>query len=77
LNTSQPPSLATVSVKPGASSFVFQLSGYSGQTYWIETSTNLVNWTIISTNTLASATTNITNIAVGISGRRFWRAYWP
>lgn len=77
LSTSQAPSLAVVSAKPSSGLFVVQLSGLSGKSYWIETSTNLVNWTIISTNILTSATANITNPVTGNPSRQFWRAYLP
>jgi hypothetical protein len=71
------PSLAVVSAKPGSGSFVLQLSGFSGQSYWIETSTNLVNWTTISTNVLTYSSVNITNTVNGSSSHQYWRAYWP
>jgi hypothetical protein len=71
------PVLATVSTKPKAGSFVVQLTGLSGQSYWMETSTNLVNWTSVSTNTLTAASLNITNTANNGTSRQFWRAYLP
>src|SRR5208282_5169276 len=77
LNTATAPSLAAVSAQPQSGSFVLQLSGFSGQTYWIETSTNLADWTSVSTNTLTSASLNITNAMIGGSSRQYWRAYSP
>ncbi len=77
LNIAAPPALAAVSPKPKAGSFVLQLSGLSGQSYWVETSTNLVNWTPVSTNTLTSASVNVTNPASAGSNRQFWRVYSP
>jgi len=69
-----PTRLSPVSAKPAAGKFVMQLAGQSGQTYRIETSTNLVNWTVVSTNSLTTTTTNITNSVISGSNRQFWRA---
>ena len=77
VNTATAPTLAAMSAQPQSGSLVLQLSGFSGQTYWIETSTNLVNWTPVSTNTLTSASLNITNAVIGGSSHQYWRAYWP
>ena len=77
LNLATPPALAVVADPPKTSSVVLQLSGLSGQTYWIETSTNLVNWTTVSTNVLTYASVNVTNAVNASGGRQFWRAYWP
>jgi hypothetical protein len=77
LNVATGPSLGVVSAKPGSGSFVLQLSGLSGQSYWLETSTNLVNWLTISTNALTYSSVNITNTVNAGSSRQFWRAYWP
>ena len=77
LNITTPPALALVSAHPKAGSFVLQLSGLSGQSYWIETSTNLINWTTVSTNALTYSSVNITNPVNGSSSRQFWRPYWP
>jgi hypothetical protein len=75
LNNATAPSLAIVPSPPRSGSIVLQLSGISGQTYWIETSTNLVTWTNVSTNVLASSSANITNTAT--ASHQFWRAVWP
>ena len=77
LNMAMGPSLTVVSAKPGSGSLVLQLSGFSGQSYWIETSTNLVNWITISTNVLTYSSVNITNTVNGNSSHQYWRAYWP
>jgi hypothetical protein len=71
------PALAAVSPTPHSGSFVLQLSGISGQTYWMQTSTNLVLWTSVSTNVLSSSSVNITNTVLTNSSRQFWRAVWP
>jgi len=71
------PSLATVSSAPRAGLFVFQVSGLVGQTNWIETSTNLINWTIESTNVQTLANVNITNSVIVNSAHQFWRVVQP
>lgn len=76
LNNATAPSLAVVPPAPASGSFVLQLSGISGQTYWIQTSTNLVAWTSVSTNVLALSSANITNTVIGTASRQFWRAVW-
>jgi len=77
LDAAAKPSVAMVSANPQSGSFVLQLSGLSGQSYWIETSTNLVNWTTVSTNVLTYSSVNVTNPASAGTSRQFWRAYWP
>ena len=77
LNVPAKHSLTVVSAKPKTGSFALQLSGLSGQSYWIETSTNLVNWTSVSTNTVTYSSLNVTNPVNASSSRQFWRAYWP
>jgi len=56
--------------------FVFQLQGLPGVPYVIQMSTNLTstNWIVISTNTPASGTANLTNVMS--SGPHFYRAVW-
>ena len=68
------PSLSAVSSTPHSGSFVLQLSGISGQTYWMQTSTNLVIWTSVSTNVLSSSSVNITNTVLTNSSHQYWRA---
>ena len=75
MNVATPSVLTVVSAKPKTGSFALQLSGLSGRSYWIETSTNLVNWTSVSTNTLTYSSLNITNSVNASSSRQFWRAY--
>jgi hypothetical protein len=68
-------SLPTRSLVSGK--FIFQLTGQLGLTYRVETSTNLANWTVISTNTLTATPVNLTNsLATGFS-RQFWRVLVP
>jgi hypothetical protein len=77
LNSAAGPSLAVVSSPSKAGSLVLQLSGLSGQTYWMQTSTNLATWTSVSTNVMAAASVNITNTVIAASSHQFWRAVWP
>jgi len=77
LNIATPPALSVVSAKPKSGSIVLQLSGLSGQSYQVQTSTNLINWTSVSTNTLTYSSIIITNAANAGSCRQFWRVYGP
>jgi len=77
LNTATLPALAMVTAKAGSSSVVLQLSGLSGQSYWIETSTNLMNWTTVSTNSLVYASINVTNPVISGARQQYWRAFRP
>ena len=77
LNTATAPTITAVAAQPGSGLFVLQLSGYSGQSYYLETSTNLVNWTPVSTNTLTYSSRTITNAVTSGSCRLFWRAHLP
>jgi len=53
---------------------VFPLAGQVGQTYVIETSTDLAHWTAVSTNVLTEATFEITNAMIPGARQQFWRA---
>jgi hypothetical protein len=71
------PSAPSLQVLPAASGqFAFQLSGQSGTPYIIETSTDLVTWTSISTNLLTGASLNITNTIPPGAGQQYWSAFW-
>ena len=69
--------LSPVSTASESGLFVFQVSGVAGQTNLIETSTNLINWTITSTNVLTAASANITNSVISNSRKQFWRVVQP
>ena len=71
------PSLDIVSLNPASGLFILQLYGNSGQTYWIDTSTDLVSWTSVSTSVLTSASVLITNTVWTHSNCQFWRGIWP
>ena len=76
LNNATPASLAVVTATPRSGSFVLQFSGMSGQTYWMQTSTNLVNWFNVSTNVLSASSVSITNTVITNSSQQYWRAAW-
>ena len=59
-----------------ASEFVFQLQGDTNVAYVVQTSTNLVAWVSVSTNTLPTGILNMTNPIPPGSSQRFWRALW-
>jgi hypothetical protein len=71
-----PASLAAIPIPPAASQFVLQLQGQAGVPYVIQSSTNLVTWTSISTNTPAAGTLNLTNFVDPSTPVQFWRALW-
>jgi alpha-L-arabinofuranosidase len=53
----------------------FQCQGQPGAPLVIQTSTNLVNWQAVNTNTPASGQFNFTNAFAPVP-RQFWRAMW-
>jgi hypothetical protein len=71
---SVPPALTAMAVQPMPGSFVMQLAGQAGQSYIVQTSTNLTDWCPVSTNILTGPSVNITNTLLpGVTGQ-FWRA---
>jgi hypothetical protein len=70
------PLLVAPAAAPPPGQFIFQLRGLAGVPYVIQMSTNLTstNWLVISTNTPATGTINLTNFMA--SGARFYRAVW-
>ncbi len=71
------PSAPSLNVLPAASGqFAFQLDGQWGTPYIVQTSTNLITWTSLSTNLLAGASLNFTNTIPPGTGLKFWRAVW-
>lgn len=54
--------------------FAFVLNGVAGQTYIIQSSTNFLNWSPVSTNTLTNARAQF--LLPAGSARRFYRAQW-
>ena len=76
LFTLAPAAARLESVSASNSELVFQLQGQAQVSYVIETSTNLINWTPRTTNTLAGAVLNITNKVAPNANAQFWRAVW-
>ena len=69
----QPQQLTSTVLSNGV--FHFTLNGPVGTNYVIEVSSNLVNWTILSTNVIpANGATNISDPSQGSRLRRFYRA---
>ena len=65
--------LSQPQISVGKTNFTFQLTGPAGTNYVLQASTNLVNWTPISTSTIpVSGSINITNAIKGIN-RQFYR----
>ena len=64
-------STGTTGVKPGG--FGFTLTGVINQTIVVESSTNLVNWQPISTNTLSGASANFVDPQSQNYPHRFYR----
>ena len=72
---SRVPSLTILPSVPNVDSRTMTLSGKPGLSYVIESSTNLLGWTSIKTNTLAAAGSGFaTNIVPATSGSEFFRA---
>ena len=71
-----PATLLALPTAPASNQFVFQLLGQPGTPYILESSPDLLNWTPVSTNTLAASTLNVTNLISPGSPQEFWRAVW-
>jgi hypothetical protein len=71
-----PAQLLVIPIPPGQSKFVFQLQGQAGVPYVIQTSTNLIQWISVSTNTFTGGTLNFTNSVFPSLSMQFWRAVW-
>jgi len=72
------PANLTATLNPAnAAQIILQLQGQSGVPYVIQSSSNLVAWTSVSTNTPLGATTlTITNTVSTSVPKTFWRAIW-
>jgi len=68
----QPPVLGIS--QPGGAQFHISVTGVSGQTIVLQTSTDLQNWQPLATNTLASCSWSFTNNAPPGFPQRFYRA---
>jgi hypothetical protein len=71
-----PATLLAIPTDPAAGQFVFQLQGQAGVPYIIQNSTDLMNWTSISTNTPPTGSMSITNSVDPSTPAQFWRAVW-
>jgi len=71
-----PATLLAIPTDPTAGQFVFQLQGQTGVPYIIQNSTNLINWTSLSTNIPPTGTTYITNSVDPSVPTQFWRVVW-
>jgi hypothetical protein len=58
------------------SSFVFTLNGVAGQNYLIDVSTNLPDWTLLTTLTNSATQTDFTDPTSSNAVSRFYRARW-
>lgn len=56
--------------------FVFIIHGQPAVPYVIETSSDLTNWTAVSTNLLTGSTLCVTNPLEPNTSQQFWRAVW-
>ena len=67
--------LSTPQITVGKTNFTFLLSGPAGSNYVLQVSTNLLNWSSVSTSTIpVSGSLNLSNAVSGYN-RRFYRAY--
>jgi len=66
---------ASLNLKAGT--IQLQLAGSTGQTFWVENSTNLFKWTSISTNVLTGTTQTITINFSPNGPCQYWRAVGP
>jgi hypothetical protein len=72
-----PPAPSQLSVvSSSASQVVLQLQGQTNVPYVVESSTDLVNWIAVATNTMATATVNLTNQVSAGTPATYWRAVW-
>lgn len=62
-------------IDPGSGNFGFAITATSGQTIVIESSSNLVDWLPLWTNTLSSASTNFIDPQWSDYGSRFYRIH--
>jgi hypothetical protein len=69
------PSLVALSNAP-AGQAVLQIQGQAGTPYVLQTSTDLINWTAVATNSSGTGSVNTTNtVSPGVTSQ-FWRAVW-
>ncbi len=76
LNSGFAPTLGIVPPTARNGLFDVVLAGFSGQTYWIQTSTDLASWVSVSTNIVSSTPIVVTNTVIPNVDHQFWRAAW-
>jgi alpha-L-arabinofuranosidase len=59
-----------------AGQFAVQLNGQAGTPYIVQTSTNLVNWTSVSTNIQTGSSLGLTNAITPGAVSTYWRVVW-
>jgi hypothetical protein len=69
--------LASTALLANPSRLVFQMQGQPNVPAIMQTSTDLLNWISVSTNSPASGSLYFTNALSPASPRQFWRAAWP
>jgi len=67
-----PPSLAAPTSNGGPTQFT--VNGFTGQTVFVQASSDLRNWGSIGTNTLAGTTWNVVDREASNYAQRFYRA---
>jgi hypothetical protein len=71
------PSLTVpISILPDLSEFAFQLEGNAGVPYVIQSSTDMMTWTSVSTNFASGPSMWVTNSIPPGTPTQFWRAVW-
>jgi hypothetical protein len=67
--------LSTPEINGGKTNFTFLLAGPAGSNYVVQVSSNLVNWSSVSTSTIPISGTITLSNAISGYNRRFYRAY--
>jgi hypothetical protein len=67
--------LSAPKLAAGANNFTFQLSGPADSNYVLQVSTNLLNWSPVSTSTIPVSGSIAMSNSISGSNRRFFRAY--
>jgi len=74
LFTLTPAAPKLAAIPAGGGQFAFQLQGQLGARYVIQSSSNLNDWTVQTTNTLTGSMLNMTNTVM--FPQQYWRAVW-
>jgi hypothetical protein len=74
---SGPPAAPQLQILPAAAGqLVFQLQGSTNVAYVVQTSSNLLSWISVSTNTLPGGALNFTNVIAPDVAQQYFRAFW-